>query len=135
MASFISAPWDSTRAQFTRPAAAAAAAAGNGGSGDNGGSSSISSTSTSTSSTEGAGSQSPHEVVASFNARVFDPAPLFQNPHWQTIWGARAIQDALLRAVTPSAIPTTWSDVYDRRERWGLRMAKRVDYALHVNGV
>lgn len=70
--------------------------------------------------TQGArgGLPTAQEVVASFVARAFEPAPLFRNAHWQTIWGARAIQDAFLRTFAPSTIPTMWSDVYDRRERW-----------------
>lgn len=61
---------------------------------------------------------SPQEVVASFEARPFQPAPLLRNEHWQTIWGARAIQDAVLQLLSPAAVPRAWSDVYDRRERW-----------------
>lgn len=56
------------------------------------------------------------QVVASFPARPFEPAPLHRNEHWQTIWGARVIQDALLQAVAPT--PSDWFDVYDRREKW-----------------
>jgi uncharacterized protein len=57
-------------------------------------------------------------VAASFEARPFQPNPLLRNEHWQTIWGARAIQDMVLKALSPSAVPSAWSDVYDRREKW-----------------
>lgn len=61
---------------------------------------------------------SPPEVVASFEARPFQPAPLLRNEHLQTIWGARAVQDAMLQLISPTSLPSAWNDVYDRRERW-----------------
>jgi len=58
------------------------------------------------------------EVLATFPARDFQPAPWITNEHWQTIWGARAVQDIVLQKVAPEKLPQGWQDVYDRRERW-----------------
>ncbi len=59
-----------------------------------------------------------HEVLETFPARPFDPVPWVTNEHWQTIWGARAVQDIVLQKVAPHTLPQGWQDVYDRRERW-----------------
>lgn len=58
------------------------------------------------------------EVLASFLARDFQPSPWLTNEHWQTIWGARAIQDIVMKKLAPNTLPQGWKDVYDRRERW-----------------
>ena len=58
------------------------------------------------------------EVLASFLARDFQPSPWLTNEHWQTIWGARAVQDIVLQKLAPNTLPQGWKDVYDRRERW-----------------
>lgn len=57
-------------------------------------------------------------VLSTFPARPFEPLPWVTNEHWQTIWGARVIQDTMLKKFASESLPKGWQDVYDRRERW-----------------
>lgn len=73
------------------------------------------------------------EVLATFPARDFQPSPWTTNEHWQTIWGARVVQDIILQKVAPKTLPQGWQDVYDRRERWETPDGDffHVDYLLY----
>lgn len=59
----------------------------------------------------------PHEVVSDFKPRAFEPPFFAANPHVQTIWGARAIQELLAKTLNRQPLPRhrEWEFIYDRR--------------------
>lgn len=59
----------------------------------------------------------PHHCVETFQPRAFEAPWFATNCHFQTIWGARAIQDIFAKFVDKNPVPRNreWEKVYDRR--------------------
>ena len=66
----------------------------------------------------------------------FSPAWWAKNPHVQTIYGSKSLQESIKKVTAPPKDPQIWRTIYDRRERWETPDADwfHVDFMFHPNG-